>query len=372
MSLLIQNLSLYLSSGSSLEPANAAECSGIRVLDQISFSLDDGAALGIVGESGSGKSLTALAILRLIPTPPLLRMEGEICWNGQNLSQFSKKQMRKIRSREIAMIFQEPMTALNPVMRVGDQIREVLRAHIRTSGIAISAKLNRRKSEKQRIIELLEKVGIPSAEQRAQNYPHQLSGGMRQRVMIAMALACNPQLLIADEPTTALDVTIQAQILEQLKQLRSESQMALLFISHDLDVVGYLVDRILVMYAGEIVEAAPTEQLFASPAHPYTKALQQSRPPTVLYDRASGNPQQKQMDGNVLGKLTPIPGNVPFFDNLPKGCRFYERCAFREIRCALQRPPFFQVNPQHQVRCFLHDPTSPAEQRNQWFQAWGH
>ncbi len=348
MSLQIHNLSLYLSSGSPFRRTIAVENSPIQVLDQISFSLDDGAALGIVGESGCGKSMTALAILQLIPTPPLLQIEGEIRWNGQNLLPFTNKQMRKIRSREIAMIFQEPMTALNPVMRVGDQIREILREHSRSRSIADSANRSRRKSETQTIIELLVKVGIPSPEQRAQNYPHQLSGGMRQRVMIAMALACNPQLLIADEPTTALDVTIQAQILQQLKELRTESQMALLFISHDLDVVSYLVDRILVMYAGEIVESAPTERLFASPAHPYTRALQQSRP------------QEKRTDGGVVGKLTPIPGNVPTFGNLPEGCRFYERCAFRQERCVRQRPPFFQINPQHRVRCFLHDPASSS------------
>ena len=364
MSLHVQNLSLFLSSNSSPGYADSVKNCGIRILDKITFSIDDGAALGIVGESGCGKSMTALSIMKLIPSPPLLHMEGEIRWNGRDLSQFTKKQMRKIRGEEISMIFQEPMTALNPVLRVGDQIREVLRAHFRKNSIALSVKRAPRISETQRIIELLEKVGIPSPEQCVKNYPHQLSGGMRQRVMIAMALACNPQLLIADEPTTALDVTIQAQILEQLKQLRYESQMALLFISHDLDVVGYLADRILVMYAGEIVESATTEELFASPAHPYTKALQQSRPSTVLDVQSCEDFQQVQMDKNIGGKLTPIPGNVPPLDNLPEGCRFYERCDFREARCAVQHPPFFQINSGHLARCFLHDIASRERERS--------
>lgn len=317
MSLHVQNLNLYLTSG------NAS----LQVLDQISFSLQDGEALGIVGESGCGKSMTALALMQLIPSPPLLKMEGALLWKNKNLLQLTKQQMRKIRSQEIAMIFQEPMTALNPVIRVGDQIREVLHEHL-TLG---------RKGETRRILELLEKVGIPSPEERAQNYPHQLSGGMQQRVMIAMALACHPQVLIADEPTTALDVTIQAQILEQLKHLRAQSQMSLLFISHDLDVVGYLVDRILVMYAGEVVESALAEQLFFEPAHPYTQALQRSRP------------QQGQTE-----KLTPISGSVPPLDNLPQGCRFYERCEFRKDQCAQQRPPLVSLGEHQQVRCFLY------------------
>ncbi|MBF0277171.1 MAG: ABC transporter ATP-binding protein [SAR324 cluster bacterium] len=316
MSLHLENLDLYLSSGKL----------PIQVLDKISFSLEDGQTLGIVGESGCGKSMTALAIMQLITSPPLLKMEGKVLWNNVNLLDLTKREMRKIRSKEIAMIFQEPMTALNPVMRVGDQIREVLREH----------NPGNRKSENKKIIDLLDKVGIPSPEQRAQNYPHQLSGGMRQRIMIAMALACGPRLLIADEPSTALDVTIQAQILEQLRELCREFKMGLLFISHDLDVVGYLADRILVMYAGEIVEWASTKELFASPAHPYTRALQRSRPKK-----------------NQKNKLTPIAGNVPPLDQLPQGCRFYDRCELREDQCAMQRPPVFKINEHHQVRCFL-------------------
>ena len=318
MSLQIQNLNLYLASGNT----------SLKVLDQVSFSLQEGEAVGIVGESGCGKSMTALALMQLIAAPPLLKMEGQVLWKGKDLLQFTPQQMRKIRSKEIAMIFQEPMTALNPVMRVGAQIREVLREHFPLQ----------RKAEQERVLKLLERVGLPAPQERAQNYPHQLSGGMRQRVMIAMALACQPQLLIADEPTTALDVTIQAQILEQLKQLCHQSQMGLLFISHDLDVVAYLVDRILVMYAGEIVETALVAQLFAEPAHPYTQALQRSRP------------KKGQTE-----KLAPIGGHVPPLENLPKGCRFYDRCEFRQDRCAQQHPPLFFLKNHHHVRCFLYE-----------------
>ncbi len=317
MTLKLETLNMYLSSGKT----------AIQVLHEVSFSIEAGQTLGIVGESGCGKSMTALAIMQLIPSPPLLKMEGNIVWENQNLLQLTTKQMRKIRGKDIAMIFQEPMTALNPVLRVGDQIREVLREHLHLS----------RQEETEKIIQLFQNVGIPSPEQRIHNYPHQLSGGMRQRVMIAMALACNPKLLIADEPTTALDVTIQAQILEQLKQLREEYHMGLLFISHDLDVVGYLADEVLVMYAGEIVEKASTAQLFSHPAHPYTQALQRSRPKAGQEER-----------------LTPISGNVPPLDNLPIGCRFYERCEVRKDECAQHHPRLFPIDQQHEVRCLLY------------------
>ncbi|MBF0286725.1 MAG: ABC transporter ATP-binding protein [SAR324 cluster bacterium] len=317
MNLYLDKLNLYLSAGKT----------AIQVLHEVSFSIEAGHTLGIVGESGCGKSMTALAIMQLISSPPLLKMEGRILWENQNLLQLTTRQMRNIRGKDIAMIFQEPMTALNPVLRVGEQIREVLREHLH---------LNRRE-ETEKIVQLFTNVGIPSPEQRILNYPHQLSGGMRQRVMIAMALACNPRLLIADEPTTALDVTIQAQILEQLKQLRESYQMSLLFISHDLDVVGYLADQVLVMYAGEIVEKASAQELFSRPSHPYTQALQKSRP-------KAGN----------AGRLSPISGSVPPLGNLPKGCRFYERCDVRKDECAQQPPPLFSISEQHEVRCFLY------------------
>ncbi len=317
MSLQVEHLNLFL----------VSDPQPIQILHDISFSIQPGETIGIVGESGCGKSMTSLAIMQLIPQPPLQKMEGSIRWKDQNLLDLSQRQMRKIRGNEIAMIFQEPMTALNPVIRVGDQIREILREHEKMSA----------SEEKQRIVELLTQVGIPSPEHRAKEFPHELSGGMRQRVMIAMALACNPLLLIADEPTTALDVTIQAQILELLKQLRDSYQMGLLFISHDLDVVGYLADRVLVMYAGEVVETAPAQLLFDNPAHPYTQALQNSRP--------------KQKGES----LQPIPGNVPPLDSLPVGCRFYERCSKRKPQCAQQHPPSFVVEAGHTVRCFLYE-----------------
>lgn len=314
----IENLNVYLS----------GESKNIQVLDQVSFRISPGETLGIVGESGCGKSMTALSILGLISSPPLIKTEGKILWKNNNLLQASLKEMRKIRGKEISMIFQEPMTALNPVIKIGDQIREIIHNHLNLD----------RKQEKKYIIELLEKVGISDPARRVREYPHELSGGMRQRVMIAIALACKPGLLIADEPTTALDVTIQAQILEQLKQLQKEFGMSILFISHDLNVISYLADKIIVMYSGEIAEEADVEQLFKKPEHPYTKALQAARP--------HGNPDKP---------IYSIPGNVPSLENMPKGCRFYDRCSSRMKKCREIHPNLQKISSEHRVRCLLHN-----------------
>ena len=320
MSIDIDHLSVFLRS---------SQGERVQILNQVSFSIPTGTTVGVVGESGSGKSITALAIMQLLSSPPLEKLAGAIRWKGRNLLTLDKKAIRTIRGREISMIFQEPMTALNPVLTVSQQIREVLAEHQTMSKV----------DQHQRVLELLEVVGIPSPQKRAQEYPHQLSGGMRQRVMIAIAIACQPQLLIADEPTTALDVTIQAQILEQLKTLQQQFEMGMLFISHDLNVVGYLADTVVVMYAGEVIEMAPVETLFARAAHPYTQALQQSRP-------------QKGVQTFVT-----IPGQIPSFVNMPKGCRFYERCTQRKSECLHSSPPSYRLSEQHHVRCFLYAAT---------------
>jgi len=304
------------------------ESGDIPVIEQVSFKLKKGETLGIVGESGCGKSMTALAILGLIASPPLKKVEGEILWKEENLIALSSKKLRKIRGKSISMIFQEPMSALNPVLPVGSQIDEVLREH------TTMAKSNRH----ERILELLQQVGIPDPAHRFKAYPHELSGGMRQRVMIAMALACSPELLIADEPTTALDVTTQAQILELLKTLRTSYGMSMLFISHDLEVVGYLADHVVVMYAGEVVESLSVEQLFSDPAHPYTRALCESR---IEFSK------KEQV-------FASIPGNVPALNERPSGCRFHPRCASRKAICRTEHPPEVCLSEGHMVQCFLY------------------
>jgi oligopeptide/dipeptide ABC transporter ATP-binding protein len=298
----------------------------LPVLHHLNLSIEPHETVGIVGESGCGKSLTALSILGLISRPPLLSQAGELRWRGRNLLLASNREWRKIRGNEIAMIFQEPMTALNPVLRIGEQLEEVLREHTRLSG----------RERRERCAELLRQVGIREVEEKLGWYPHQFSGGMRQRVMIAMALINEPDLLIADEPTTALDVTTQAQILQLLQELQRERHMAMLFISHDLDVVGYLVDRVIVMYAGEIIEEVPVAHL-ETPSHPYTIALQQARP--------------RPEDTNAT--FTPIPGALPSLRDLPQGCRFYDRCAFRQSQCAQEAPPRVALSEQHAVRCWF-------------------
>jgi oligopeptide/dipeptide ABC transporter ATP-binding protein len=283
----------------------------VKAVDDVSFDLGRSEVLGIVGESGSGKSVTALSILGLLQTPPGRIAGGQVLFEGQDLLKLSESRMERIRGSDISMIFQEPMTSLNPVFSVGDQIMETIRIHEKLGP----------KATRDRAIEMLEKVGIPSPERRIDDYPHQLSGGMRQRVMIAMALACSPKLLLADEPTTALDVTIQAQILDLLRSLRQRMGLALLLITHDLGVVAEMADRVAVMYSGRIVEEAPVRTLFADPKHPYTRGLMASIP------------------GGAPGtRLRAIQGTVPPLGELPPGCSFTPRCPNRFEPCARAFP----------------------------------
>ncbi len=307
---------------------------------ELTFSIDPGEVLGLVGESGSGKSATALAILRLLP--PQARVTGEICFAGSNLLIEGEDFMRACRGRDICMIFQEPMTALNPVMRVGDQVAEAVLAHANTTPASAN---NRRMWSTEAVskrdawkmaVAALHDVGIPDPERRARDYPHQLSGGMRQRVMIAMAVVNRPRLLIADEPTTALDVTIQAQILELLAELRQKFNLAMLFISHDLAVVSQVADRVAVMYAGVLVETGPAGQVFAAPVHPYTRGLLHSVP-TLRTDRSR--------------PLATIEGTVPAIHDLPPGCAFEPRCSIAVSACRQDVPPLEEVGPQHRARC---------------------
>jgi oligopeptide transport system ATP-binding protein len=281
-----------------------------------------------VGESGSGKSVTALSIMRLIAIPPGKIVGGEIIYKGENILSYSKDEMRHIRGNEIAMIFQDPMTSLNPVLTINKQISESLQLHLNMTG----------KQARTRTIELLKMVGIPSAEQRVDNYPHQFSGGMRQRVMIAMALSCNPKLLIADEPTTALDVTIQAQILDILRRLKSEFRTAVIFITHDLGVVAGLCDRVIVLYGGRIMEHASTMKLYTDPRHPYTLGLLKSVP---------------RLDEQRKERLDPIPGMPPDLIRAPAGCPFFARCTYREPRNRDEMPPLREIEVGHQLACWV-------------------
>ena len=294
----------------------------------VSFDVLPGEFLGIVGESGSGKSVTALSLMRLIPDPPGRIAEGEVRFGGRDLLQLPLEEVRRVRGKEIAMIFQEPMTSLNPVLTIGKQVMESLRLHEDLSDDEARA----------RAVEVLSQVGIPDAEKRLSAYPHQFSGGMRQRVMIAMALSCRPQLLIADEPTTALDVTIQAQILDLMQALQEERQGgATILITHDLAVVAETCDRVIVMYGGKIQEVGSTRDLFAAPLHPYTKGLMGSIPS----EDTKGKP------------LAAIPGNVPSILDFPPGCRFCSRCEVAEERCGTEEPELVEVAPGRQVRCHL-------------------
>jgi len=304
-------------------------------VDGVSFDIRRGEVLGIVGESGSGKSVTALSILRLIPSPPGRIERGQIWFEGQDLLQADLAVMRRIRGRKISMIFQEPMTSLNPVFTIGMQVMETLREHENLSESEAYA----------RALQVLEQVGIPAAKSRMKDYPHQFSGGMRQRVMIAMALACNPLLMIADEPTTALDVTIQAQILDLMLALKaSRPEAALLLITHDLAVVAETCDRVIVMYGGKIQEIGKVAEIFADPRHPYTLGLMNSLP---RLDRKGQ-------------RLQPIPGIVPSLLDLPPGCKFSTRCSEVFARCEVEEPPLHEVRAGHLVRCHLAEPAQVA------------
>lgn len=304
----------------------------VRAVNGVSFHLDRGELLGLVGESGCGKSITALSIMRLI-SPPGKIVGGEIVFDGKNLLQLSEPEMRQMRGDDIAMIFQDPMTSLNPVFKVGEQIAEALRLHRKLS----------RKDARVAAIDAMREVAIPDPARRADDYPHQLSGGMRQRVMIAMALACNPKLLIADEPTTALDVTIQAQILELLDELRKSRELAVLLITHDLGVVAEVADRVAVMYTGKIVEESPVEELFARPRHPYTEGLLRSVPKLTAEHVAKKE------------RLETIEGVVPSPTDLPPGCHFAPRCHYRLPRCTEGEIPLYDLEGEVKVRCVLFD-----------------
>ena len=300
----------------------------VQAVNGITYELNEGETLGIVGESGCGKSVSVMSLMRLIPMPPGKIVGGEALFEGRDLMKISDDEMRSVRGNKIAMIFQDPMTSLNPVLTIGQQVSEALELHLGMS-----------KSEgRQRTIELLQMVGIPLAADRVDDYPHQFSGGMRQRVMIAMGLSCNPQVLIADEPTTALDMTIQAQIVELVKKLRDEIGMAIIWITHDLGVVAGLADRVAVMYAGFIVEEAPVKDLYGDPRHPYTLGLLGSLP---------------RLDEERGRRLTSIEGLPPDLIALPPGCPFYERCNYRVDRCQAENPPLEFVAPHHKVACWV-------------------
>src|SRR5262245_15107367 len=303
----------------------------IRAVDGVDLYIKPGETLGVVGESGCGKSVTALSVMRLIPQPPGRIVEGQIIYNGQNLLDLKPAQMRKIRGKEISMIFQEPMTSLNPVFTIGEQIAEAIRLH---EGLG-------RRPAMDKTVDMLKLVHIPNPDRRVKEYPHQLSGGMRQRVMIAMALSCNPKLLIADEPTTALDVTIQAQILDLLNELKAKIGMAVLLITHDMGVIAETAQRVMVMYAGKVVEEAPVKELFKEPLHPYTQGLLRSIP------RIDTAAVQKK-------RLEAIPGVVPSLLNLPKGCSFEPRCPHAKPVCKDQEPVLKEIRPGHRVSCWLY------------------
>lgn len=311
----------------------------VHAVNGVSFELAQGEALGLVGESGCGKSVTALSIVRLLPMPPAEITHGSIRFDGEELLKASQSRMRQIRGGEIAMVFQDPMTSLNPVMTVGSQIAEALLLHRTRS----------RKEAWKLAVEALERVHIPDAAHRAHDYPHTFSGGMRQRVMLAMAIASKPRLLIADEPTTALDVTLQAEILELLQELKSEYELSVVLITHDLAVVSQFCDTVAVMYAGKIVEQAPSEILFRSPMHPYTVGLLESLPEAAFH---------RGSVGKGVRRMTSIPGAPPDSTRIPPGCAFHPRCRHAMGVCSVSEPPAFQTAPKRCVRCWLYAPES--------------
>ena len=303
----------------------------VHAVNGISYHVDEGETLGIVGESGCGKSVSVLSVMRLIPTPPGKIVGGEVWFEGRDLLKVDQEEIRSVRGNKIAMIFQDPMTSLNPVLTIGQQVSEALQLHMGMN----------KEQAKQRSIELLEMVNIPQAADRIGDYPHQFSGGMRQRVMIAMALSCNPQLLIADEPTTALDVTIQAQIIDLVKKLRDEIGMSIIWITHDLGIVAGLADRVVVMYAGYIIESARCKEVYGDPRHPYTLGLLGSIP---------------RLD-DIKEKLTPIEGLPPDLIGMVPSCPFVPRCRFhKELelqRCLEEMPPLEPVGPGHSIACWV-------------------
>jgi oligopeptide transport system ATP-binding protein len=306
----------------------------VQAVNGISYELEKGEVLAIVGESGSGKSVSVLALQKLLPMPPARIPQGEVLFEGRDMLQMNKRQLRHIRGNEIGMIFQDPLSSLNPIIPIGRQITEALQIHQRLTA----------QQARNRAIDLLKLVGIPAPQERLNNYPFEFSGGMRQRVMIAIGISCNPKLLIADEPTTALDVTVQAQILRLVKQLRNEIDMSIIWITHDLGVVSKLVDRVIVMYAGQIVEAAGVREFYRDPRHPYSLGLLASLP---------------TMNARQSGHLKSIEGAPPSLTNLPPGCAFYDRCGFRIQSCKTDNPPLTRVTPNHSKACWV-DTSEPV------------
>ena len=324
----IKNLKTYFFTRRGVVPA----------VDGVDMRIGKGQVIGVVGESGCGKSMTAMSIVRLLSYPGKI-VEGEILLEGQDLAQASEKRMREIRGNDISVIFQEPMTSLNPVLTVGKQVREAVLLHQKVS----------KKEARERVIEMFRQVGIPEPEERYRSYPHQLSGGLRQRVMIAMAMICNPKLLLADEPTTALDVTIEAQILHLMKQLQEKRGTAILLITHNLGVVAEICDYVYVMYAGKIVEQADVFTLFREPLHPYTSGLIRSIP--KVHEQEGGGQ-----------RLYTIKGMVPNLLHMPEGCAFCPRCEHATERCRLKKPELYDRGDGHRVRCFLYEPKEEGEQ----------
>jgi oligopeptide transport system ATP-binding protein len=319
----------------------------VKAVDDISFYVMPGETLGVVGESGCGKSMTGLSIMRLIPSPPGNIVAGEILFDGQDVLKMSDEQVRSIRGNDIAMIFQDPMTSLNPVLTINRQISEALQLHMGMN----------KQQARERTVQLLKMVGIPNAEERVDQYPHQFSGGMRQRVMIAMALSCNPKLIIADEPTTALDVTIQAQILDLMRTLQTERDTGVILVTHSMGVVAGMADRIQVMYAGHIVETSSTEEIFANPRHPYTVGLLKSIP---------------RLDATRKEKLEPIRGLPPDLIDLPDMCPFVPRCNYARDKCEQKNPPLLEVKPGHYAACWFWEEVSKDDDQDAVAAALGH